>query len=234
MIGKADDELVVGETGLTETQTTPPGVLAIWNSCVPGREAEFEEWYQHEHFHERIAVPGFLLGRRYEAVRGAPQYFCFYLTQSPDVLRSPAYLERLNNPTPQTRKIMSGPFRDMIRTACGVSVRLGVMRGAVAVTVRFTRPPALSVLQDTAKELAADKAVACAEIWQARSAAEFPVSEEERVRGGDARIEACLMVETLRLADAETIAAALANRFQESAPASAVGIYRLLCEIRSG
>ena len=219
---------------MTETQTAQPGVLAIWNSCVPGREAEFEEWYQHEHFHERIAVPGFLLGRRYEAVRGAPQYFCFYLTQSPAVLKSPAYLERLNNPTPQTRKIMSGPFRDMVRTACGVSLRLGVMRGAVAVTVRFTRPPAMSLLEDTAKEFAADKAVACAEIWQARSAAEFPVSEEERVRGGDARIEACLMVETLRLADAETIATVLADRFKESAQASAVGIYRLLCEIRSG
>jgi hypothetical protein len=127
---------------------------------------------------------------------------------------------------------MSGPFRDMVRTACSLSLRLGAMRGAVAVTVRFTKPPALSVLQDTVKELAADKAVACAEIWQARSAAEFPVSEEERVRGGDARIEACLMIETLRLADAETIAAALADRFQESAQGSAVGIYRLLCEIR--
>ena len=214
---------------MSETRTVQPGVLAIWNSCAPGREAEFEEWYQHEHFHERIAVPGFLLGRRYEAVRGAPQYFCFYLTQAPDVLRSGAYLERLNNPTPQTRKIMSGPFRDMIRTACGVAARFGVMRGSVAVTVRFTKTPAISLLQDTARQFAADKAVACAEVWQARSAAEFPVSEEERVRGGDARIEACLVVDTLRPSDAEAIAASLAGRFD----GSAVGIYRLLCEIRS-
>ena len=213
---------------MSETETTQPGILAIWNSCVPGREAEFEEWYQHEHFYERIGVPGFLLGRRYEAVRGTPAYFCFYLTQSPGVLKSPAYLERLNNPTPQTRKIMAGPFRDMVRTACGLSVRFGAMRGSVVVTVRFTKPPAISVLQDTAKEFAADKAVACAEVWQARSAAEFPVSEEERVRGGDARIEACLMVDTLRLADAEAIAATLTDRFQ----GSAVGIYRFLCEIR--
>src|SRR4029077_20599330 len=101
----------------------------------------------------------------------------------------------LNNPTPQTRKIMSGPFRDMIRTACGLSARFGAMRGAVVVTVRFTKPPALTVLQDTAKDLAADKAVACTEVWQARSAPEFPVSEEERVRGSDARIEACLMID---------------------------------------
>ncbi len=108
---------------------TLPGILAIWNDCAPSREVEFEEWYQHEHFHERIAVPGFLVGRRYEAVSGSPRYFCCYLTQSPDVLRSPAYLERLNNPTPQTRKIMSGPFRDMVRTACSHSARFSVMRG---------------------------------------------------------------------------------------------------------
>ena len=69
-----------------------PGILAIWNDCAPGREAEFEEWYQHEHFHERIAVPGFLLGRRYEAVSGQPQYFNLYLTQSADVLKSAAYI----------------------------------------------------------------------------------------------------------------------------------------------
>ena len=40
------------------------------------------------------------------------------------------------------------------------------------------------------------------------------------------------MIETLRLADAETVAAVLADRFQGNAQASAVGIYRLLCEIR--
>jgi hypothetical protein len=44
------------------------GILAIFNNVAPGREAEFEEWFQHEHLAERIAVPGFLLGRRHEAV----------------------------------------------------------------------------------------------------------------------------------------------------------------------
>jgi hypothetical protein len=208
--------------------TETPGILAIWNSCAPGREAEFEEWYQHEHFYERIAVPGFLTGRRYEAVRGTPPYFCIYLTQSPAVLKSPAYIERLNNPTPQTRKIMSGPFRDMVRTVCGLTARFGAMRGSVAVTARFTRQPAMDALEAAAKEHAADKAVACAEVWTAASAAEFPVSEEERLRGGDGRIEACLMIETLRVADAETVAASLSQRFS----GATVGVYRLLCDIR--
>jgi hypothetical protein len=45
---------------------TLPGILAIFNNVAPGREAEFEEWFQHEHLAERIAVPGFLLGRRHD------------------------------------------------------------------------------------------------------------------------------------------------------------------------
>jgi hypothetical protein len=48
-----------------------PGILAIFNNAAPGREAEFDEWFQHEHLAERLAVPGFLLGRRYEAVSGS-------------------------------------------------------------------------------------------------------------------------------------------------------------------
>jgi antibiotic biosynthesis monooxygenase (ABM) superfamily enzyme len=51
------------ETDVTDTR---PGILAIFNNVAPGREAEFEEWFQHEHLVERLAVPGFLLGRRYE------------------------------------------------------------------------------------------------------------------------------------------------------------------------
>src|SRR5215831_17786801 len=90
-----------------------PGILAIFNNAAPGREAEFEEWFQHEHLAERIAVPGFLLGRRYEAVRGQPRYFNFYMTQSADVLQSAAYLTRLDQPTPMTRTTMSEIFKDM-------------------------------------------------------------------------------------------------------------------------
>ena len=205
-----------------------PGILAIWNDRAPGREAEFEEWYQHEHFFERIAVPGFLLGRRYEVVSGRPRYFCFYLTQSPDVLKSAAYLERLDNPTPMTRRIMSDAFRDMSRTVCHRTLQLGAMWGAAAVTVRFGERPDRNALKATVERLVKDKAMACGEIWSAVSASEFPVSEEERLRGGDGKIETCLFVETLRVAEAENAAAALSGQF----PNATIGVYRLLCEIR--
>src|SRR5690606_25861722 len=106
------------ESRLRMTPPDQPGILAIWNGCRPGREAEFEHWYQSEHLPERLAVPGFLLGRRYEAVVGSPRYYCCYLTQSPQVLISPAYLERLNAPTPMTQRVMSEMFIDMTRALC--------------------------------------------------------------------------------------------------------------------
>jgi hypothetical protein len=206
-----------------------PGILAIFNNVAPGREAEFDEWFQHEHLYERLAVRGFLLGRRHEAVAGEPRYFNFYVTQSADVLESAAYLTRLDHPTPMTRVVMSEIFKDMIRTVCVQTLRLGTMRGAVAVTVRFRERPDEAALAAMLEDLMEDKAVACGEVWSALTAGDLPISEEERLRGGDRRIAGCLLVETLRLPDAERIAGALAVRF----PAAAIGIYRLLCEIRS-
>ncbi len=72
-----------------------------------------------------------------------------------------------------------------------------------------------------------DAAVACCEIWSAAALHQFPVSAEERLRGGDRKIEACLLVETLRVPQAE----ASRPRSRPAAQA-AVGVYRLLCEIR--
>ncbi len=208
---------------------TRAGILAIFNNVMPGREADFEEWFQHEHLQERLAVPGFLLGRRHEAVRGEPRYFTFYLTRSMDVLDSPEYRSRLNDPTLMTRMVMSEIFKDMIRTVCHQTFRLGAMRGAVAVTARFSERPDDNALEATLKKLVQDRAVACGEIWLAAHAAGVGQSEEERLRGGDRRIEGCLLIETLRVQDGERIAEALSKQFATAA----IGVYRLLCEVRA-
>jgi hypothetical protein len=206
---------------------TPCGILAIFNNVASGREAEFETWFQQEHLAERLAIPGFLIGRRHEAVSAWPRYFNFYVTQSIGVLKSAAYLGRLDDPTPMTRTVMSEIFKDMIRTVCHRTFRLGRMRGAGVVTVRFCEQPDEAALQATLESLVRDKAVACGEIWIAADRLEFPVSMEERLRGGDRKIEGCLLVETLRTPDAERVAAELASEFR----GTEIGVYRLLCEI---
>ena len=206
------------------------GILAIFNDCVAGREAEFEQWFQGEHLQERLAVPGFLFGRRHQAISGSCGYFNFYLVESPAVLMSKPYLERLDNPTPLTRKVMSEIFINMNRTICHRTLRLGAFRGAYAVTARFNDAPEMAALTALAETLMKDVGVASCEIWRAIDRAGQPVSMEEKLRGGDKKIEACLMVDTLRQADAETIGKQLTKDFARAD----VGVFRVLCQIGQG
>jgi hypothetical protein len=204
-----------------------PGVLAIFNDCRAGREAEFEAWFQGEHLLERLSVPGFLFGRRHKAISGACGYFNFYLVEMPEVLTSKSYLERLDHPTPMTRTIMSEVFINMNRTVCRRTTRRGSFRGAFAVTARFYRKPDEAVLSAVLEKLGADPAVANGETWIALDPAGMPVSMEEKLRGGDKKITAALMVDTLYQDGAESVGAQLAKQF----PDADVGVFRVLCQI---
>jgi hypothetical protein len=207
-----------------------PGILAIWNDCRSGRETEFEEWFQGEHLIERLAVPGFLFGRRHQAISGASGYFNFYVVESPAVLTSKAYLERLDNPTPMTKTIMSDVFLNMNRTVCRRSVRKGAFRGAYAVTVRLNETPDEAALAKQLDAMLVSTAVAGGEIWTALDPKGMPVSQEEKLRGGDKKIAACLMIDTLRQDAAEQTGARLAAQF----PGAEVGVFRVLCQLGRG
>jgi len=207
-----------------------PGILAIFNDAKAGREAEFDAWFQSEHLLERLAVPGFIFGRRHQAISGSAGYFNYYLVESPAVLTSKPYLERLDNPTPMTKKIMSEVFLNMNRTVCHRTLRRGGFRGAYAVTARFNEIPDVGTLTRLSDDLLRDTNIASCEIWTAVDPAGQPVSEEERLRGGDKKIKACLMVDTLRQADAEKLGERLVKLF----PAADVGVFRVLCQLGNG
>ena len=209
--------------------TAQPGILAIWNDVNPGREADFDRWFQTEHLVERLGVPGFLYGRRHEAISGANRYFNLYVVEGPEVLTSKAYLERLDNPTPMTRMVMSEVFINMNRTICRRVARRGDFRGSYAVTVRFNEVADEAALAASMDDLVRDPAIASAELWVAAEAG-GPVSMEEKLRGGDRKIKACLMIDTLRQQPAEALGARMAKDF----PQAEVGVYRVLCQLGRG
>jgi hypothetical protein len=206
------------------------GILAIFNDCRAGREAEFDAWFQGEHLEERLAVPGFLFGRRHQAISGGAGYFNFYLVESPGVLTSKPYLERLDNPTPMTKRIMSEVFLNMNRTVCRRTIRRGAFRGAFAVTARFNETPDVGALTAGLDELVRDTKIAGGEIWIALDPAGMPVSMEEKLRGGDKKIKACLMVDTLHQSDAE----ALGKRLSAQLAGAEVSVFRVLSQIGRG
>jgi hypothetical protein len=115
------------------------GAVAIWHDITGEGRAEFYAWHGNEHMRERVEVPGFLRGRRYVAVNGAPEYFNLYETESPATVTSAAYLDRLNHPTPWTRATVPH-FRDVSRSLCEVAASYGPAQGGLIGTFRYALP----------------------------------------------------------------------------------------------
>ncbi len=96
------------------THTEPQGLLAFWADIDPDYQLEYLKWHNCEHMAERVAIPGFHVGHRYRALGGERDFFMVYETDTADVMKSEAYLQRQNNPTPWTRQSISH-FRNSMR-----------------------------------------------------------------------------------------------------------------------
>jgi hypothetical protein len=80
------------------------GLLMVWADVPAEKEKDFNHWYNEEHLAERLAIPGFLSGARYEAVKGGPKHLAVYELESPAVLESAAYKHVSANPTEGTKR----------------------------------------------------------------------------------------------------------------------------------
>jgi hypothetical protein len=212
-----------------------PGILAVWNDCDPMRQAEYEDWYRNEHLPERVGVPGFRFGRRYEAIGGAsPRFFTYYELDAPSILVSAPYLERSNSPTPLTRQMMSEQiFRNINRTACRQTWRIGALRGGFALTVRWAGAAAVAMdsahLRTVATGLIEEGVAVRAEFWQGLAEGTGTRSVEQSLRSGDDQsIAGALIVEATRdkeLAEVSRVCTASAG------DGAVMGAYRFLCAL---
>ena len=207
------------------------GILALWNDCKASHEDAYEAWYQGEHLAERLAVPGFRRGRRMQGIADGPGYFTYYETVGPDVLFSLVYRQLLDHPSPETERIMRETFRNMSRTVCRVARRDGAVYGGYVVTVKLVDEEVDGPVWLFVDGLANRSDVARTEIWTAVEPPKGAISREETLRGGDDTIATCLLVETLRERPALDIVDQA--REQLANASSAIGIYRLLCDLQS-
>ena len=111
--------------------------LAMWWDMAPEVKAEFEDWHSHEHFPERLAIPGFHRGTRWTSATDGQGIFVMYEVEAHETLSSPAYVARLNAPTPWSTKMMPD-HRNMVRSQCHVLESRGDAVGRYALTVRFS------------------------------------------------------------------------------------------------
>jgi len=127
-------------------------VLAMWWDVSPESRAELEHWHAHEHFPERLALPGFNRASRWTAADGGDGFFVMYELDDHAVLASTPYVARLNAPSPWSTRMMP-LHRGMVRTQCRVLLSHGAVTARHALTIRLS-PQDAEALQRGLGELA--------------------------------------------------------------------------------
>jgi hypothetical protein len=111
--------------------------LAMWWDMAADQRTDFEDWHTHEHFPERLAIPGFRRASRWRCANGGDGVFVMYELESHAVLSSPAYLASLNAPTPWSTRMMPH-HRNMVRSQCRVLESRGGNIARHALTLRLS------------------------------------------------------------------------------------------------
>lgn len=194
--------------------------LAIWHDIADDYATEWHRWHTFEHMPERVSIPGFLAGRRYMNPSAASQV-CFTLYEGTDlsVFNSPAYLERLNDPTEWTKQ-MAPAFRNFQRGACRCIASEGAGMGGAMLTFRFNRT-------DPDGEIAGAPLIAHATASEGVTAAHVGVCAPEitevdtneraaRSATGENRYDAVFLVEGMSRVELEAARPALKNRAEKA------------------
>jgi hypothetical protein len=163
------------------------GALAMWWDMAPEHRTEFEDWHTHEHFPERMGIPGFLRGSRWAAADGGEGFFVLYEMQGYDTLVSPAYLARLNAPSPWSTRMMPH-HRNMVRSQCRVLESRGGALSGHALTVRLAPAPGRedelrASLRELAHALATRPGASAGHLLQTQTP-QIAATTEQKIRGG--------------------------------------------------
>jgi len=208
--------------------------LAMWWDVAPDVRAEFEHWHSHEHFPERMAIPGFCRASRWRSANDGSGVFVMYELENYEVLSSPAYLARLNAPTPWSTKMMPH-HRNMVRTQCRVLHTRGSAVAWHALTVRLS--PAAGAeeslrraLEPLIDQLATRAGLTGAHLLKHERPA-ITTTTEQRIRGHDQEADWVLVVPGYDAAALEAVAASALEPQSlagiGAAPGAVSGLYRL-------
>jgi hypothetical protein len=200
--------------------------VVIWVDMDAGMLGQHDVWHSTEHLPERMGVPGFLRGRRCAAVGSDAQpRFVLYELEDIAVSTSAPYLERLNNPTHWSKRVMANCR--LSRTLCRVAASHGEGVGAGMFTVRLApRPGEERALQswlvdEALPGLANTDGVVGAHLLQKDAATVKPLTSEEKLRRGDADASAdwAVLVEAFSAELAAGAAAPLLSRLESKGAA---------------
>lgn len=172
--------------------------VAMWWNIVPEQRAEFGDWHSHEHFPERLSIPGFRRGSRWASTRDATGFFVLYELEAHATLSSPGYLERLNNPTPWSRKMMPHHL-DMVRSQCRIAASFGGGVAASLATLRLspragTAEQFQARLIEMLRDVPAKPGLTGAHLLRTDTPRTAGPTTEQQIRGADAAADWIILI----------------------------------------
>ncbi len=171
------------------------GFLAIWSDVERSNLTDYRHWLTREHTTERVTTDGFLANRVFRADRSdIERFFILYELQTPEVLDGPAYLARLNAPTPWSQRIMP-QLGNFMRGGGAVIARAGRGEGCTIVALRLERLPESP--KRLADDIAALDGIAAVQIGATDIARTSVPSVEKGMRKDEGVFAGLLLIEAL-------------------------------------
>jgi hypothetical protein len=85
--------------------STASGLITVWLDVPAAHDEEFNDWYDHEHVPQVVALDGVVGGRRYRCEDAPLRYLAWYDTVDERVESGPAFQGLVERPTPWSRRM---------------------------------------------------------------------------------------------------------------------------------
>lgn len=200
----------------------------MWWTIARQWRDEFQHWHSHEHFPERLGLPGFRRASRWAEADDGDGFFVLYELERFDSLTSAAYLERLNNPTPWSVRMMPH-HRGMVRSQSHVLESSGSLLGGMLATIRLSPRPGRdealrSQLRATLERKAGEPGMTGGHLLRTDTPS-IAMTREQAIRGGD---QAADWIVLLGGCNEQALRAAAGGLpLDDAAPASTTSLFRL-------
>ncbi|WGR68912.1 MULTISPECIES: hypothetical protein [unclassified Bradyrhizobium] len=163
--------------------------VAMWWSVGAEQRSEFGDWHSHEHFPERMSIPGFRRGSRWTSTEDAEGFFVLYELAQYETLTSRGYLDRLNAPTPWSTKMMPHHL-GMVRSQCRVAASFGGGIATLLATIRLSpdtgrEADLQAALAETLRALAPQPGLTGAHLLLTDTPSTSAPTTEQQIRGAD-------------------------------------------------
>jgi hypothetical protein len=188
--------------------------VAMWWNVRAEQRSEFGDWHSHEHFPERMSIPGFRRGSRWTSALDDEGVFVLYELERYEALTSQAYLDRLNAPTPWSTKMMPHHL-NMVRSQCRVEASFGGGIATSLATIRLSpqagkQATLQAALVEKLSELPSKPGLTGAHLLMTDTPKTTSPTTEQQIRGSDAAADWIVLLSGY---DPEVLQNVMTNRF---------------------